>query len=296
MTCNGQPLYGAHMSTAGGLWRAFEHAAALRCTCVQLFVKNQQQWNGKPLLAEEVQRFHETARSTAIAPVVAHAGYLINIASPGQEFLRRSTAALIDEVERCTALGVPDLVLHPGAHLGAGEAQGLKRAARTLSEILRSTGGAPTRILLETTAGQGTALGYRLDHLEAIQAEVAAPERLGVCLDTCHLFAAGYDLRKEPEYLRLISDLKRHVGLSAIRCVHVNDSAKPCGSRVDRHAHLGRGRIGTRHLARLVADPSFARVPMILETPKGPGPKDTDWDEMNLNKLRRMLVPRPLRV
>jgi deoxyribonuclease-4 len=291
MTVNGQPPYGAHMSTAGGLWRAFEHAAALRCTCVQLFVKNQKQWSGKPLVAEEVERFRQTARSSAIAPVIAHAGYLINIASPAALMLRQSTSALIDEIERCAALDVPYLVLHPGAHIGAGESAGLKRAAKTLMGVLRSTAGCSTRILLETTAGQGTALGYRLEHLAAILSDVARPERMGVCLDTCHLFAAGYDLRRDADYMGLIGELQRHVGLDAIRCIHVNDSAKLCGSRVDRHAHIGRGKIG-RHLRRIVADESFARVPMILETPKGPGPNDSAWDEMNLKRLRRMLRPR----
>ncbi len=274
------------MSVAGGLWRACRPAAELGCDCIQIFVKNQRQWSAPRLKEPDVVEFRRTAAECRLDPVIAHAGYLINVASPDPATLSRSRRALIDEFERCEQLGLQGLVLHPGAHMGQGTPDGLKRACRTLTAILRQTRGYSTRLLLETTAGQGSCLGSTLSEIGHLLNELADERRVGVCLDTCHLFAAGYNLRTERGYDRLRAELAQHVGQGAVGCIHVNDSAKPCGSRVDRHAHVGRGRIGLAGLARLVRDPSFARVPKILETPKGLTPRGRTWDEVNLGKLR----------
>ncbi len=283
------PLLGAHMSVAGGLHRAFDAAEAVGCTCMQIFVKNQRQWSGKPLTEDDVGRFRHAAQRSNVRPVIAHAAYLINLAASDAATARRSVRALIDELTRCEALGIADLVLHPGSHMGDGIDAGIRRIIQRLDTVHAATRGVRTRILLETTAGQGSSIGHAFDQLSRIVEGVRDPCRLGVCLDTCHVFAAGYDLSRAGGYASLLADAEAHLRSSRIECIHINDSQRECGSRVDRHAHIGKGRIGRAGFVRLMNDPRWANVPKILETPKGFDGRGTDWDIVNLRKLRRMI-------
>jgi deoxyribonuclease-4 len=285
------PRFGAHVSIAGGLHNAFAEAGRVGCDCMQVFVKNQRQWRARPLTDEDVRLWNDAAANAAIAPVVAHDTYLINLASPDDALWKRSIEAFVDELIRCEQLGIPHLVTHPGSHVGAGEAYGLRRVVRAINEIHRRTRGLRVRALLETTAGQGTSLGHRFEHLAAILARVREGERVGVCVDTCHVFAAGYDLVSPEGYETTMAELDRLVGLSLIRCFHVNDSQRGRGSRVDRHEHIGKGRLGRAAFRHLVNDPRFGGLPMILETPKGKDARGRDLDRVNLATLRRLLAP-----
>jgi deoxyribonuclease-4 len=280
---------GAHLSVAGGLQNALISAETLGCDCVQIFVKNQRQWAAKRLQEEQVRLFQETQRRTGIRPVVAHAGYLLNLASPDQIGRRRSIAALIDELARCEALGVPYLVLHPGSHVGAGIDAGIANVVRSLNEAHKATRGFAARVLLETTAGQGTSLGCEIEQMGRMLDGATEPDRLGVCLDTCHLFAAGYDLSDPAGYESTLALLAAHIGLDLIKCIHMNDSRSPCGGRVDRHEHIGRGKLGRQGFIHIVNDCRLAAVPKILETPKGTDGRGTDLDRVNLRRLRRMI-------
>lgn len=277
------------MSIAGGLHNAFVEAKRVGGDCMQVFVKNQRQWRGKRLADEDVRLWNEAAARTAIAPVIAHATYLINLASPDEALWQRSIEAFVDELVRCERLGIACLVAHPGSHVGAGEPFGLRRIARALNEIHRRTRGIRVQTLLETTAGQGTALGGPFEHLGAILARVREGERLGVCLDTCHVFAAGYELSDPEGYAATMASLDRAVGLSLVRCLHVNDSQREKGSHVDRHAHVGKGRLGRAAFRNLVNDPRFAGLPMIIETPKGTDARGRDLDRVGLSTLRRLV-------
>jgi deoxyribonuclease-4 len=261
--------FGSHLSVAGGFHNAFEEAVRVGCECLQIFVKNQKQWSAKPLTDDVIRDYRRVQRATGIRPVVAHASYLINLASPDNALWNRSINAVVDELERCEALGVRGLVLHPGAHMGEGVEAGVIRIAHALEAIHQRTAGFRAKILLETTAGQGTCVGHEIEHLGDILRQTGEPGRLGVCLDTCHLFAAGYDLRKPEAYNRTVAALRRQVTLGRIKCIHVNDSKGACGSRIDRHAHIGQGKIGVAGFRNLLNDARFARVPKILETPKG---------------------------
>lgn len=285
--------FGAHLSIAGGLHLAFERAVAVGCDCLQIFVKNQKQWTGKPLTDTDVSLFRRAQRASGIKPVVAHASYLINLGSPDPTMWERSVSAVVDELSRCEALGVGGLVMHPGAHMGEGEEAGIARIADGLDEVHRRLAGIKARVLLECTAGQGSAIGWRIEHLGAILQRVGGPERVGVCLDTCHLFAAGYDLRDADAYERMVADLKRHVTLQRIACLHVNDSKCPLGGRVDRHAHIGEGQIGNAGFRRMLQDRRFLRVPRILETAKGTDAAGVDLDVINLRRLRRLIRSGP---
>jgi deoxyribonuclease-4 len=276
---------GAHMSIAGGVDRALERGASIGCGTVQIFLKNNMQWSGRRIGAAEARRFRERRRQTGIEPVFAHGRYLINLAAINPLFLRRSIAALTDEIRRADLLGVPFIVLHPGAHMGAGEAAGLRTVARSLDTVFRRTARSAVRIALETTAGQGTNLGDRFEHLAEIFGRVKHPERLAVCVDTCHVFAAGYDIRSAGGYGRTFEELDRLVGVGRVVALHLNDSKAPLGSRVDRHQHIGRGRIGLRGFGRLLRDERWRGVPMVLETPKG---EDLREDVENLRVLRKL--------
>jgi deoxyribonuclease IV len=280
--------FGAHLSVAGGLHNALIAAAELGCDCVQIFVKNQRQWQAKPLTPEQVRLFGEAQLRTGVHPVVAHACYLLNLASPDRAGRRRSVVALIDELERCETLGVPFLVLHPGSHLGAGADAGIRNTVASLDEVHRATRGFTARLLLETTAGQGSSVGCEIPQLGRIIDGTGDPDRLGVCLDTCHLFAAGYDLSDPVGYENTVLLLSAQVGLRRIKCIHMNDSRSPCGSRVDRHQHIGKGRLGRQAFVHVVNDQRLAEVPKILETPKGMDGRGTDLDRVNLLRLRRM--------
>ncbi|MEW4567512.1 deoxyribonuclease IV [Tautonia sp. JC769] len=277
--------FGAHMSIAGGHDRAVRAAAALGMDCVQVFTKSNNQWKAKPLADEQVAAFRRSLAETGVGDPVAHNSYLINLASPDDELWQKSIDAMVIELERAEALGILHLVSHPGAHVGSGEEAGIARIASGLDEIHRRTKGFQARIALETTAGQGSCLGHRFEHLRDILQRAREADRLEICVDTCHIFAAGYRLETRDEYNETIGELDRIVGLDRVRVWHLNDSVKACGSRVDRHAGIGRGQLGLGPFGHLVADPRFAALPMILETPKGTEGGE-DLDAINLRALR----------
>jgi len=278
------PLFGAHLSIAGGYEKALLAAQAYQCRAVQLFTKSSNQWKAKELTAEEIRIFRRTLRQTGLKQTLAHDCYLINLASPEEQLYRRSLEAFVVELQRAEALGLRYLVTHPGSPTDGDEQAGLARVARALDEAHQRCPGFRVQILLETTAGQGNSLGHRFEHLARIRELVAAPERLGVCLDTCHVFAAGYALAPEKEYRATMRAFDRVIGLKRLRAFHVNDSLKPQGSRVDRHAHLGQGCLGLEPFRLLVNDPRFRNRPMILETPK-----ENDMDAVNLQTLRDLI-------
>ncbi|HKI17681.1 MAG TPA: deoxyribonuclease IV [Isosphaeraceae bacterium] len=282
--------FGAHMSIAGGCDRAVWAAQAVHFVTVQLFTKNNNQWKAPPLSTEHASAFRSALEQTGIVDPVAHTSYLINLGSPDDALWQKSIEAMTVEVERCRLLGICDLVVHPGAHMGQGEQAGLARIARGLDEVHRHTEGRSVFIDLETTAGQGTSLGYRFEHLREIFHRVAHPERLGICVDTCHIFAAGYPLATPEEYDETIDRLDRSVGLGHLRVWHLNDSCRDFGSRVDRHAAIGAGRMGLKPFRHLVNDPRFRNLPMILETPKGIE-QGEDLDARNLRVLRGLVRP-----
>jgi deoxyribonuclease IV len=269
------PKLGAHVSTAGGVWRAFERGRAIGCDALQVFVKNASTWAAKPMPESEVRAFHEAHAATpgpgaaAPLPVVAHASYLINLCSPKPEVHEKSRVALLDELRRCSALGIPGLVLHPGAHLGEGEDAGIEAIARSLDAVHEAGADLTARVLLENTAGQGTVLGSKLTQLARIVALVDAPERVGVCLDSCHAFAAGYDLRTDEGYAAFVDEVEATVGLARVAALHLNDSKFDLGAGKDRHATIGEGMLGAAAFARLIHDPRWGDVPMVLETPLG---------------------------
>jgi len=277
-----QPI-GAHMSISGGMHLAFARGEAAGCTAMQVFTKNASQWRGKALSAADAEAFRRAWQQSPIGPVIAHDTYLINLAAPDEEKWAKSRAAFLDELERCALLGIPALVMHPGAHMGTGEEAGLRRICEAFRAVFAEAPAGVT-VLLENTAGQGTYLGGRFEHLAAIMEGV--PEgRFGVCFDTCHAFAAGYDLSTTEGYAAVMGEFDRLIGVDRLRAFHVNDSKKGLGSAVDRHEHIGRGAIGAEGFAALMGDPRFRAVPKILETPKG---DDDELDRMNLATLRRM--------
>jgi deoxyribonuclease-4 len=284
------PLFGAHMSIVGGYHAALLAAQRQRCESVQLFTKAPNHWAGNPITADEARLFRRTFRETKLRYALAHDSYLINFASPDPALYRKSIEAFVDEMNRAEALGLAYLVTHPGAHMGAGEQAGIARVAAALDEVHRRCAGFKVRVLLETTAGQGSSLGHRFEHLRDVLAGVAEPERLGVCLDTCHVVAAGYSLWPEPDYRATFRAFDRAIGLSRLKAFHLNDSLKPPGSRVDRHAHIGRGHLGLEPFRLLVNDRRFRARPMILETAKESDDSD-DMDAVNLAVLRGLVAP-----
>lgn len=276
-------LLGAHVSVAGGLENAFTNGLDAGCTAIQIFTKNANRWQGKPITDEAAEAFRAAWQNSGIGPVIAHDAYLINLASPKNGVWEKSKNALRDELHRCARLGIPDLVMHPGAHLDSGEDAGLERIRQAFREILPE---APrnVRLLLENTAGQGSYLGGDFAHLAALL-EGFNEERFGVCFDTCHAHTAGYDLSTEEGYASVINEFDQLVGLEKIKAFHLNDCLKPCGSRVDRHAHIGQGTIGRTGFACLMQDQRFKEIPMVLETPKG---TDGGMDRINLQLLREL--------
>jgi len=277
-----QPL-GAHMSIAGSLELAFARGEAVGCTAIQVFTKNANQWRAKPISDEAAQAFCAAWRASSIGPVIAHDSYLINLAAPDQAKWEQSKAAFLDEMQHCAQLGIGDLVMHPGAHLGQGEDAGVQRIVAAFLDIFAA---APesVRVLLENTAGQGTYLGGRFEHLAEIIERVPTG-RFGLCFDTCHAFAAGHDLSTAAGYQAVMADIDRLVGVETIRAFHLNDSKKGLRSRVDRHEHIGQGAIGREGFAALLQDSRFAAVPKILETPKG---DHDEFDRVNLALLREL--------
>ncbi|MFO0866030.1 MAG: deoxyribonuclease IV [Gemmataceae bacterium] len=284
------PLLGAHMSIAGGCHKAVEAAVAEGMETVQLFTKNNNRWVGKPLGAEDVDQFSAAIKASSLKFPMAHDCYLINFASPDPVLYQKSLDAFIDEVQRAEKLGLAYLVTHPGAPTDGDVEAGLRRVSQGLDEVHRQTPGFRVQVLLETTAGQGKALGWRFEELASILDQVADPDRLGVCLDTCHVFAAGYDLRTEGTYQQTMAEFDRIVGFDKLRAFHVNDSKKPLGSRVDRHDHIGKGMLGLEAFRLLVNDPRFADRPMVLETPKEDEVGEETMDKVNLATLRSLLT------
>ena len=281
---------GAHQSIAGGTPRAVQRGVDAGCRVLQNFLKNHHRWVGKPIQRPEARAFRTATRAARLSRVVAHTSYLINLASPDADLRRKSIESLAEEIERCARLGIRDLVLHPGAHCGEGEVTGVARIAASLDEVFDRTGGARVRILLETAAGQGSCVGHRFEHLRDILGAVRTPRRVAACFDTCHVHAAGYDLVTRKGYAETIAAFDRTVGLARLAAIHVNDSKKPRGSRVDRHEHIGRGSIGRRGFRNLMTDPLLTAIPKFLETPKD----DTlDLDRANLAVLRRLASPSP---
>lgn len=286
------PLFGAHMSVAGGLWRAVEHAAAVNGRALQVFTANQRRWEAKPVTRADAERFRSAVSAWGGGFVASHASYLLNLASPDDVAGRRSVEGLAAELARCALLGIPWVVLHPGAHLGDGQgaAEAERRVARRLAQAFEQASGVhpglpEPGVLLENTAGQGTCLGAEMGELGRIIDACPARHRLGVCLDTAHACAAGHDLASAEGYAALVQSAEDCVGLDRVRLFHVNDSASPCGSRSDRHAHIGLGHVGAAGFARLVRDPRFSGHPMILETHKG---KDLAEDRRNLRVLQAL--------
>jgi deoxyribonuclease-4 len=275
------------MSIAGGCHNALTRGRDVGADAVQVFTKNASQWKAKPLTEELCGQFHSTLTSTGYtsADLIAHDSYLINLASGAEELRTKSQAALLDELERCDLLGIPSLVTHAGAHLGRGEDEGLAELARSLDTVLAGRGGG-AQVLLETNAGQGTWLCYTFEQLAQVLDQVQYPDQIGICLDTCHIFAAGYDIRTPEGYEATIAAFDRLIGLDKLKAVHLNDSKKGLGSRVDRHAHIGEGELGLDPFRLLLNDPRLRHLPMVLETEKDP---DGAQDRMNLATLRGLL-------
>lgn len=281
--------FGAHMSMAGGYHHAVNSAHAVGFTTVQLFTKSNNQWRAAALTDEHVNAFRAALSETGVGTAVAHNSYLINLASPDDALWNKSIDAMVVELERAEALGIEDVVAHPGAHVGSGEDAGLRRISDAIDEIHRRMRGIRARIALETTAGQGSCLGAKFEHLGRIIGGVAEPERLVVCGDTCHIFAAGYPLATQTEYDETMDALERAVEPGRLRVWHVNDSVRERGSRVDRHAGIGRGRVGLEAFRLLVNDPRWRGVPMVLETPKGLEDGE-ELDAINLRVLRSLVA------
>ena len=290
------PRLGAHLSIAGGLPRAVDRAEASGCQALQIFTKSAGQWRARELPDEEIALFRRRVRETRIRPVVAHNSYLINVAAADKALRRKSIAALTDELDRAERLGLDGLVMHPGSYTSGTEKGGLTLIADALASILAARPRAKTRILLEHTAGQGTNLGHRFEHLAEIIDLLGGSSRVGVCLDTCHLLTAGYDICSEAGYRETFRQFGAIVGFSRLKAFHLNDSKKPCASRVDRHEHIGKGCIGVEPFRWLLNDPRFARLPMLLETPKEDTPQsrrlsDVDpLDRENLDLLRSLIA------
>ncbi|QDU72280.1 deoxyribonuclease IV [Mucisphaera calidilacus] len=281
-------LFGSHLSIAGGMEKAAHEAEELGMGCVQVFTKNQRQWKAPALKDETVERWCEAVRATKLKTTVSHDSYLINLASKDAETRKKSLALLEVEIANCDALGIPWLVMHPGAHLGDGEAVGIDRIVAGLDRVHEALPDAQTVTCLEVTAGQGTNLGYRLEHLSAIIDKVALPERLAVCLDTAHLIAAGYDLTSGEGAEGVVQEVGAVLGFDRVRVMHINDSKVERGKRVDRHEHIGYGTVSPEAFSVLLNHKKLGRLPLILETPKAEAPDGRAWDLVNMESLVQM--------
>jgi deoxyribonuclease-4 len=285
-------ILGAHQSISGGYYRAAERARDCGCQCVQLFTKNNNQWRAKEIGDDEARQFREALAACALSHPLAHDSYLINLAAPDDALWKKSIDAFVVELLRADKLGIPYLVTHPGSFTTTSEEAGLRRIAQALDEVHRQTPRVAAVTLLEVTAGQGTSLGHRFEHLAAILDGVKQADRLAVCLDTCHLFAAGYALAPEKSYRATMKELDRILGIKRVKAIHLNDSKRQFGSRVDRHEHIGKGQIGLEGFRLLLNDKRFAKVPMYLETPKEENgePQGLKLDRMNLEVLRSLIA------
>jgi len=282
-----RPLLGAHMSIGGGVGEALLRGQSVGCECIQIFTKSSRQWASKPYAEEEVKTFRERQAEIGIAIVVAHDSYLLNLGAPDERLRKRSVGGFIDELERCEMLGIPNLIAHPGSHVGSGEETGIKTIARSIDEAHAACPGYKVRVTLELTAGQGTNLGCSFEQMRQIFDRVKRNELLRLCFDTEHAFAAGYDLRTDEGYEQTFGELAEAIGIDLLAAFHLNDSKKPFKSRVDRHEHIGKGHMGLEPFRRLLNDPRFGGLPMCLETPKGPDLKE---DVENLTTLRDLFA------
>lgn len=260
-------LLGAHVPTTGGLTTAAAHGRAIGADAIQIFTRNQVQWKARAISLEEAEAFRSAISESGVRVVVAHGSYLVNLASPKPDILAKSRDAFLAEMQRCHALGIPYLIFHPGAHMGAGEEAGLRAVAASLDAVLDRAPGLDVMPLMEVTAGQGSYVGHRFEHLASILGRVRRPERIGVCLDTCHLLAAGYDIATEDGYEEVLGDFARLLGLDKLKAVHLNDAKKGLGSRLDRHEAIGEGCLGIETFRRIMNDGRFEGIPMVLETP-----------------------------
>ena len=281
-----QILLGAHMSISGGVHTAVDRATSIGCTALQVFTKNNNQWSGKPLTDEDIENYKRKIAEATITPVVAHDSYLINLCAANPDILEKSRTAFIDELTRCEQLGIQLLNFHPGAHGGAGEEEGIKKIIESLNIAHNGTKGFKVLSVAEVTAGQGTAVGYKFEHLEKIINGVEEPKRMAVCIDTCHIFAAGYDIRTEEGYEKTFEEFDSIIGLNRLAAFHCNDSKKGFGSHVDRHEHIGKGMIGVEGFSFLMNDKRFSNIPKILETPKS---EDLHEDVENMRVLKGLI-------
>jgi deoxyribonuclease-4 len=281
-------ILGAHMSIAGGYYKAIERAKDAGCNCVQLFTKSNKMWRAKTLTDEDCQRFTDHLQKLNITHPISHSSYLINLGSPDQALWNKSVDAFVIELQRADRMGIPWVVVHPGSYVSSSERQGMRRIIRALNKVGNQTGQLSTGVLLETTAGQGTNLGWRFEHLAEMLDGVQQPARFGICFDTCHVFAAGYPLSTEKEYKATMREFNKLIGVKRIKAFHLNDSQRELGSRRDRHEHIGKGKIGKEAFRLLLNDRRFKKIPMYLETPKE---DDTgkNLDQMNLRTLRRLV-------
>ncbi len=279
-------LLGAHMSIAGGVDKAIERAIKIGCTTFQLFTKNSNQWKATPLNENIVQNYKRLLKLTKLKPVIAHDSYLINLCAKDKSILKKSREAFIEELRRCEILGIDYLNFHPGSHMGLGEEEGIKLIAESINIAHEKTKDFKVRSMIETTAGQGTSIGYRFEHIRKIIDLVEDKKRLAVCVDTCHIFAAGYDIRTEGGYIKTFIEFDQIIGLKYLKAFHVNDSKKGLGERVDRHEHIGKGKIGLNGFKFLMNDERFIDIPKILETPKGDDMKE---DVINMRILKGLV-------
>ena len=282
-----RPLLGAHESIAGGVGEAFIRGEQAGCECIQIFTKSSRQWASKPLTNEEIDTFKRNKIKTGITTVIAHDSYLVNLGAPDEQMRTKSVKGIIDELQRCEALGVPTLVAHPGSHVGTGEENGIKTIAKSIDEAHAACKGFGVKIALEITAGQGSTLGCNFQQMARIMDAVKENDRLRLCFDTEHAFASGYDIRTPEGYENTFSELDKHIGIKRLVAFHLNDSIKDFNSKVDRHQHIGKGFIGLNAFRRLLNDPRFFGLPMCLETPKGPDLKE---DIENLATLRSLFA------
>ena len=281
-------ILGAHMSIAGGYFKAVEKARAATCDCVQIFTKNNNQWRAGPITDDDVSLFQTALKENKIKHCVSHASYLINLASPQGDLLDKSVEAMAVELQRAQLLGIPYVIVHPGSYTTSSEALGIRQIARSINRVHKLVGNASSMILLENVAGQGSNIGWNWEQLAKIIELTVQADRLGVCIDTCHTFAAGHALSPKTEFKKTLAAINRTIGIDRIKAIHLNDSKKPFGSRRDRHEHIGQGDMGLEPFRLVLNHYRLKRIPMYLETPKGEGDGE-DLDAMNLRTLRSLL-------
>lgn len=281
-----EPLIGAHMSIEGGVHFAIQRGESIGCKTIQLFTKNNTRWNAPPLEEEESRIFRELSSKTNILPIIAHSSYLINLSAQDKKVLIRSHYALMDEMLRCEMLGIKHIVIHPGYHGGAGIEQGLKKIALSIDMVYEKLPNIDVSITLETTAGQGTSIGFRFEHLREVIDNSNYKEKISVCIDTAHIFEAGYDIRSYDKYNETMNEFCEIIGLKNLKVIHINDSKTTLGSNVDRHEHIGKGKIGIDAFSFIMNDKRLANIPKILETPKG---EDLKEDIENIDILKNLV-------